>query len=68
MGSFDRNLSGGSSPGDGSHMGALVGFTPLENWTVQNVEEWLISVGLKSASKQFVENGGAVQVESGCDA
>jgi hypothetical protein len=49
-------------------MGALVGFTPLENWTVQNVEEWLISVGLKSASKQFVENGGAVQVESGCDA
>ena len=49
-------------------MGALVGFTPLENWTVQNVEEWLISVGLKSAARQFVENGGAVQVESGCDA
>ena len=54
--SLERNLSG-STDGGMTGFAASVGFTNVENWTEQNVEEWLMSVGLKNVVKTFLEHG-----------
>jgi len=52
---LDRQMSVESGVSGGS-TGTLMSFD-VGSWSVDNVSEWLGSVGLKNASKHFVENG-----------